>query len=48
MAPKKTHKLVQETMLEEPAHDREVSLEFIGEEELRAQEDHDDLESEED
>jgi hypothetical protein len=39
MAPKKTRKPVQETMLEEATKDREVSPESIGEEELRAEED---------
>jgi hypothetical protein len=34
-------------MLEEPTHDRKVPLESIGEEELEAQKDHDDPESEE-
>ncbi len=47
MAPKKTRKPVQETMLEEPTKDQEVPLESIGEEDLEAQKDHDNPESEE-
>jgi hypothetical protein len=33
MAPKKTRKLIQETMMEEPTQDREVPPEVIREEE---------------
>jgi hypothetical protein len=47
MAPKKTRKPVQETMLEEPTKDQEVPPESIGEEDLEAQKDHDNPESEE-
>jgi hypothetical protein len=47
MAPKKTRKPVQKTMLEEPTQDREVPPKSIGEEEPEAQKDHDDLENEE-
>ncbi len=46
MAPKKTCKLVQETMLEEPTQEQRVLLESIGEEDPEAQKDHDDPESE--
>jgi hypothetical protein len=42
MAPKKTHKLTQETMVEEPTPEQEVSLESIGKKDLEAQEDHGD------
>ncbi len=47
MAPKKTRKPLQETMLEEPTSDWEVSPESIGEEGPEPQEDHDDPENEE-
>jgi len=47
MAPRKNHKQAQETMLEEPIEDRIVSLESIGEEEPRTQEDQNEPESEE-
>ncbi len=47
MAPKKNHKQAQETMLEEPAEDRVVPPESIGEEEPRTWEDQDEPESEE-
>jgi hypothetical protein len=47
MAPKKNRKQVQETMLEELAEEQVVPPEFIGEEEPRTREDHDEPESEE-
>jgi hypothetical protein len=47
MAPKKTRKPVQETMLEEPTQDQKVMPESTGEEDPEAQKDHNDLESEE-
>jgi cobalamin biosynthesis protein CbiG len=47
MAPKKTHKLAQENMLEEPTQDLKVPPESIREEELETQKDHDDPKSEE-
>jgi hypothetical protein len=47
MAPKKNHKQIQETMLEEPVEDRIVPPESIGEEEPRTREDQDKPESEE-
>jgi hypothetical protein len=47
MAPKKNHKQVQETMLEEPAKDQIVPPESIGEEEPGTREDQDEPESEE-
>jgi hypothetical protein len=46
MAPKKTCKPVQEIMLEKPTQDQKVPPKSIGEEELEAQKDHDDLENE--
>jgi hypothetical protein len=47
MAPKKTHKLVQETMVEKPTQYWEVPPKSIGEEKLKAQEDHNDSKNEE-
>jgi hypothetical protein len=47
MAPKQTRKLTQETMVEEPTPEQEVPPESIREEDLEAQEDHGDPESEE-
>ncbi len=47
MAPKKMHKLTQETMVEEPTPKQKVPPESIGDEDLEAQEDHGDPESEE-
>jgi hypothetical protein len=47
MAPKKTRKLIQETMLEKPTQEQKVLLESIEEENPEAQKDHDDPESEE-
>jgi hypothetical protein len=47
MAPKKTRKPVQETMVEKPTQDWKVLPKSIGEEEPEAQEDHDDPKSEE-
>jgi hypothetical protein len=47
MAPKKNRKQAQDSMLEEPAKDRLVSPESIGEEEPRPREDQDEPESEE-
>jgi len=47
MAPKKSRKQAQKTMLEEPNEDRVVLLESIGEEEPRTREDQDEPESEE-
>jgi hypothetical protein len=46
MAPKKTHKSTQETVLEEPTQEQEVSP-SIGEEDLKGQKDNDDPKSEE-
>jgi hypothetical protein len=42
MAPKKTRKLTQETMVEEPTPEQEVPLKSIGKKDLEAQEDHGD------
>jgi hypothetical protein len=53
MAPKKSHKPLQKTMVEEPTQDQEVPPEFVGEEEHEDSEDQkiqveqDDPESEE-
>ncbi len=47
MAPKKTRKPTQETMVEKPTPEQEVPPESIGEEDLEAQEDHGDPKSEE-
>jgi hypothetical protein len=47
MAPKKMRKPTQETMVEEPTPEQEVPPKSIGEEDLEAQEDHDDPTSEE-
>jgi hypothetical protein len=47
MAPKKNRKQAQDSMLEEPAEDRLVSSESIGEEEPGPREDQDEPESEE-
>jgi hypothetical protein len=41
MAPKKTHKPAQETVLEEPTQEQEVPPKSIGEEDLEGQKDHD-------
>ncbi len=47
MAPKKTRKPPQDSMLEEPVDDRVSPLESIGEEETMSREDRDEPESEE-
>jgi hypothetical protein len=47
MAPKKTHKLVQETVVEEPTQNLDVPTEAIREEEQKDSEDEGDHESEE-
>jgi len=47
MAPKKTCKQPQDSMLEEPVEDRIVPSESIGEEEPKPREDQDEPESEE-
>jgi hypothetical protein len=50
MAPKKTHKLVQETVVEEPTQDQDVPPEAIREEEQKGSEDegdHDNLDDHE-
>jgi hypothetical protein len=46
MAPKKTCKPAQKTVLEKPTQEQEVPLKSIGEEDLEGQKDHNDLEGE--
>jgi hypothetical protein len=47
MAPKKTRKPIQETMVEKPTHEQKVPLKPIREKEQEDQENHDDHENEE-